>query len=320
MEIFKKNFSCSRVLIVCAEPLKNLLSDFIRPHFPTFFASSLEEALGVLRVMYPAAIVSEIAYRDGELWSLAAGVRTGVLCDSATPVIALADEVTYALRVMAKEMNVTLLPGWGQPDRLISAIQIAIQAREDSKMSALIIDDDTLYANKLAKVLAKEFRPEICLAGSEGYDRWLNGRHDLVFLDLHLPDTHGSEIYEKIRSVDPYQPILIITAFLNPQNVLRSAARGAMHFIEKTEIHHEILKKSFVSILDAVLRRSDESEILVNSCMKLVGRASSALRSGKPYIAAKCLEWIRREMGEGAVGNDSLAELLEALEVELNPA
>lgn len=56
---------------------------------------------------------------------------------------------------------------------------------------------------------------------------------DLVLLDVRLPDASGVSLLPRIRSMDPAPPVILITAYGDPQTVATALERGAYRVLEK---------------------------------------------------------------------------------------
>ena len=64
----------------------------------------------------------------------------------------------------------------------------------------VIVDDETEICENLTELLKETgYQPFAAYRGSDGYDLILREKPDLVILDIALPDTEGTVIYEQIR-------------------------------------------------------------------------------------------------------------------------
>jgi DNA-binding response OmpR family regulator len=77
----------------------------------------------------------------------------------------------------------------------------------------LLVEDDVAIAEPLARALAREGHDvEHRADGVGGAAAGMHGAHDLVILDLGLPDIDGIEVCRRIRAARPDLPILMLTA------------------------------------------------------------------------------------------------------------
>ena len=98
----------------------------------------------------------------------------------------------------------------------------------------LIIDDEKNIQVSLASILEDEgFKVYFASTGEDGYEKFLNLRPDLIFLDIWLPGIDGLETMKKILSVDRGQVIIMISGHGNITTAVQAVKDGAYDFLEK---------------------------------------------------------------------------------------
>jgi len=98
----------------------------------------------------------------------------------------------------------------------------------------LIIDDEKNIQVSLASILEDEgFKVYFASTGEDGYEKFLNLRPDIVFLDIWLPGIDGLETMKKILTVDPFQVIIMISGHGNITTAVQAVKDGAYDFLEK---------------------------------------------------------------------------------------
>ncbi len=78
----------------------------------------------------------------------------------------------------------------------------------------LVIDDDE--AVRKSFILALEdlaYQVEAVESGEKGIEKIEDTSYDLVFLDLKMPGLNGVQTLRKLRQMDPFVPVYIVTAF-----------------------------------------------------------------------------------------------------------
>ncbi len=109
----------------------------------------------------------------------------------------------------------------------------------------LIVDDHPLYANALKAAISTAMADvRVIHAATLGEAaRTLKGGLDfeLVILDLWLPDTYGFEGLIELRMLRPALPVLINSAFADPDLVHNAIACGAAGFISKAAAPQDLL-------------------------------------------------------------------------------
>ena len=110
----------------------------------------------------------------------------------------------------------------------------------------LIVEDHPLYANALtAAINAAMADVRIIHAGTLGEAaRTLKSglEFELVLLALWLPDTHGFEGLIELRMLRPTLPVLMHSAFADPDLVHNAIACGAAGFISKSATQQNLLE------------------------------------------------------------------------------
>lgn len=100
----------------------------------------------------------------------------------------------------------------------------------------LIIDDEDAVRNVLGLSLSHlGYEVDTASSGLEGLEKFKtapDGYH-LVILDLLMPGLSGEETFNRLRSLDPLLPVLIVSGFSSEQVVQRVLADGANNFIQK---------------------------------------------------------------------------------------
>jgi len=122
---------------------------------------------------------------------------------------------------------------------------------ESKRPSILVVDDDPGLQEVFRLVLNNAgFDAFIVGSGSEAIAHLRKRPCDLVFLDLRLPDDTGDVIYEKIRSIAPELPVVIITGYPDSQML------------------HSILRHGPVTVLSKPLQISQLNRAIKISGMK----------------------------------------------------
>ena len=109
-------------------------------------------------------------------------------------------------------------------------------------MSILIIDDEEVLQDVLTALLKEEgFETRSARSGAEALGLLEQEEVDLVLLDLMLPDTSGLELLKRIRSEDPDQQIIVITAYSSIESAIEAMREGAFHYIPKPFKNEEVM-------------------------------------------------------------------------------
>ena len=71
-------------------------------------------------------------------------------------------------------------------------------------IAVLVIDDESVICDACDLVLAERgHRVDLCVTGRAGLQAIEKGKHDVILLDLKLPDIDGMEILQTVQQVAP---------------------------------------------------------------------------------------------------------------------
>lgn len=101
----------------------------------------------------------------------------------------------------------------------------------------LLIDDHQIYLDGLTLTLTKlckQVTLDHAHNGAEAEQMVSEHTFDLILLDLHLPDSSGLSLLQKLRAIDPLVPIAILTGSTSPSDMDAALQLGAAGFISKT--------------------------------------------------------------------------------------
>lgn len=133
-------------------------------------------------------------------------------------------------------------------------------------MRVLLVEDDDGVANALVDVLAAHgHRPTRVSRGADALTR--HREHDLVLLDLGLPDADGLDVLRKLRRIGPI-PVVVLTARGEERMVVRGLRSGADDYLVKPVRMAELLAR-----IEAVARRG-----------RLPGAAADEVQVGDVHV------------------------------------
>jgi two-component system NtrC family response regulator len=98
----------------------------------------------------------------------------------------------------------------------------------------LIVDDEKNYPLILAAVLEEEgFEILTANSGQEALDVLQSSDVELVLTDMKMPAMDGIELLEKIKSMDPGLPVIMMTAYGTVDKAVEAMQKGAYSYILK---------------------------------------------------------------------------------------
>ena len=114
------------------------------------------------------------------------------------------------------------------------------------------VEDDLSLINGLSFAIKKQgYEIDVARTSIEAEQLWMNGKYDLVILDVSLPDGSGYDICQKIRKVSKV-PIMFLTAADEETDIIMGLDIGGDDYITKP-----FKLAVFLSRVNALLRRSE---------------------------------------------------------------
>ena len=103
------------------------------------------------------------------------------------------------------------------------------------RKTLLIVDDNDDLRGELADQLAmgEEFQVVQAATGTEGVQRAVEVRPDLVLLDVDLPDINGREACRQMRDRQVAAPIIMLTAADTDEDTVKGLDAGADDYVTK---------------------------------------------------------------------------------------
>lgn len=98
----------------------------------------------------------------------------------------------------------------------------------------LIVDDEERIRQSLSGVLGDEgYQISEAKEGNQALKQIENDPPDLVLLDIWMPGMDGIEVLERIKSLNPSLPVIMISGHANIELAVKATKLGAFDFIEK---------------------------------------------------------------------------------------
>lgn len=101
-----------------------------------------------------------------------------------------------------------------------------------NKARVLLVDDDLSVLDALGNVIESEgFEVVRAADGQEAVEKFSRRPADIVLLDLMMPVKSGWETLEALRTINPWLPVIVITA--RPDAYPVATAKGVAGLMQK---------------------------------------------------------------------------------------
>lgn len=108
----------------------------------------------------------------------------------------------------------------------------------------LIVEDEPRISSFVAKGLrAAGLTSSIAETGHDGFTQALDGEHELIILDLGLPDEDGFSVLRRLRAAQITTPVIILTARGSVEDTVAGLQNGADDYMAKPFHFDELLAR-----------------------------------------------------------------------------
>jgi len=120
----------------------------------------------------------------------------------------------------------------------------------------LVVDDEPYITDLLGAALKFEgFDVDVAASGALALDMAGSSRHDLVLLDVMLPDLDGNEVCRRLRAMGVETPIIFLTAREATEDKVTGLTAGGDDYVTKPFSLEELVAR-----IRAILRRMTGAE------------------------------------------------------------
>jgi DNA-binding NtrC family response regulator len=98
----------------------------------------------------------------------------------------------------------------------------------------LVVDDEPPVGALLSDMLAHlGYTAQVARTGADALRLLADFRPDVVLLDLALPEMPGEVVLDRLRTIDPGLPVIMVTGNANPDLARRTLRSGAFDYVTK---------------------------------------------------------------------------------------
>ncbi len=102
------------------------------------------------------------------------------------------------------------------------------------RLRILVVDDDSGTAETLGDILeAKGYEAEIASGGLQALTLLQARHHDVIFLDIKMPQMNGVEVLRRVKTMRPGTVVIMMTAYALPELMAEAERLGALAILAK---------------------------------------------------------------------------------------
>lgn len=109
-------------------------------------------------------------------------------------------------------------------------------------IKVLVVDDEAKQRDELAGFLKfKGYQAETAASGEGALAKYSGFFSPLVITDMKMPDMDGLELLEKLRDLNPFIQVIVLTAYGTVETAVEAMRRGAFNYLTKPVNLDELL-------------------------------------------------------------------------------
>jgi DNA-binding NtrC family response regulator len=157
----------------------------------------------------------------------------------------------------------------------VEATKTKIKTYKMAAISILVVDDERAIRNSLKEILEYEnYKVEVAENGADGLQKVQNGKFDLIFSDIKMPEMDGIAFLEAVLKERGDVPVIMMSGHAEIDTAVKSIKLGAYDFISKPLDMNRIL----VTVRNALDKKNlvQETAILkkkVGSKYQMIGNS-----------------------------------------------
>ena len=148
-----------------------------------------------------------------------------------------------------------------------------------AKPHILVIEDEAAIRTGLVDVLVFHgYDVTSADDGPTGLEHALAGSFDLILLDIMLPGMNGFDVCNAIREADKEQPIIMLTAKVSDEDIVRGLRLGADDYVAKPFSVEQlvlriaaVIRRSRCAAVEEIVLRSEGQADMVMDTSNLTG-------------------------------------------------
>ena len=141
-------------------------------------------------------------------------------------------------------------------------------------MKVLLVEDNQADARLFAELLSEIPGRPFSLTGVDTLEQALRviGEHDVVFLDLSLPDAHGLSTLHRMVQAGRQIPIVVLTGTDDTKTAVEAVKAGAQDYLTKSEITPSLIARTARYAVERKLHEENARQLALSD--------EAALRAG----------------------------------------
>jgi DNA-binding NtrC family response regulator len=154
-----------------------------------------------------------------------------------------------------------------------------MSSNEPDYPRVLVIDDEEVMLESCRRILdRKGLRVDIEADGLRGLDRAINGKYDLVLLDVRMPQVDGLDLLDQLRKDRPDVEVIIITGYSSIDSAVKAVKLGAFDYLPKPFTPDELRTRVDAALARVAARQAERAPERPPAGQRLIGSSVQMTR------------------------------------------
>src|SRR3569623_656670 len=138
-------------------------------------------------------------------------------------------------------------------------------------MKVLLVEDNQADARLFAELLSEIPGRPFSLTGVDTLEQALRviGEHDVVFLDLSLPDAHGLSTLHRMVQAGRQIPNVVLTGTDDTKTAVEAVKAGAQDYLTKSEITPSLIARTARYAVERKLHEENARQLALSDAAAL---------------------------------------------------
>jgi DNA-binding NtrC family response regulator len=245
---------------------------------------TIDDLLEILDAVKHGIVFVDCSVQEFDVWTLSALLNSNHFNYRSLSTYLIKESCFHDYSPALAKLNNIALISISEVSAVVASALSSVNAsgaldKTHEKPSLLIVEDDPILAEQTRIILSSLFETDIAPTADMGLRLWDEKRHDLVLLDFMLPDFNGDKLLELIRTINPLQPVIMLTGMNDEKLVEKLIFNGATDYVIKPTSPKLLIAKCRKALgLYAFEQNSDFLKGLNNSATELLYELEIAIQ------------------------------------------
>ncbi len=175
------------------------------------------------------------------------------------------------------------------------------KSSKNSIIKVFVVDDHDLIGIGIKQLFSKTENVKLAgfaNSGKEALEKFQLLKPDITILDVYLPDINGSDLIKKIKKNNPSAKIIIHSAYVESNTVVKCFKNGAMGYVPKDSKPKDLLEAIYTVSQGSHYSKGKVSDLLINNYLRNKGKKNILTKRETDITIAVCKGFTNQKIAE----------------------